>query len=252
VAGRARSAVDCGLGPGAPRGASEPGVARYIRSHEFAGRTSRPVFVSVSLGRHLRERTGGPRAASMHEHNDTPSPWILRWAHLVAPGARVLDVACGGGRHARLFAARGAQVEAVDRDPAAVAAVAGVAGVHAVRADIEAGTWPYADRQFDAVIVTNYLHRPLLPALRAALAPAGVLLYETFAQGNEEFGKPSNPDFLLAPGELLRWCAGLHVLAYEDGVIGRPRPARVQRICARAVAGAAALQGLALQPGEDG
>lgn len=157
----------------------------------------------------------------------------MRWAHLVAPGARVLDVACGGGRHARFFAARGAQVDAVDRDAAAGATLA-EAGVRFLCADLEGGPWPYPGRRFDAIVVTNYLHRPLLAALRAALEADGVLIYETFALGNARFGRPSNPDFLLAPGELLQRCAGLHVLAYEDGVIAQPRPARVQRICARA------------------
>lgn len=162
------------------------------------------------------------------------SPWIQRWAHLVPTGAQVLDLACGNGRHARFFAARGAQVEAVDRDASAGASLADLANVTFLQADLEAGTWPYAGRRFDAIVVTHYLHRPLFAALIAALAPAGVLLYETFAQGNARFGKPSNPDFLLAPGELLTRCAGLHVLAYEDGVIDRSQRARVQRICALA------------------
>jgi SAM-dependent methyltransferase len=146
----------------------------------------------------------------------------------------VLDVACGQGRHARFFASRGALVDAVDRDAFAAESLANVAGVRFLAADIERGPWPYAGRRFDAVIVTHYLHRPLFPALLAALAPRGLLIYETFAQGNAQFGRPSNPDFLLEPGELLQRCAGLHVLAYEDGVIDTPRLARVQRVCARA------------------
>jgi SAM-dependent methyltransferase len=176
---------------------------------------------------------------------EAPSPWVERWAHLIAPGAQVLDVACGGGRHARYFAARGARVDAVDRDPAPAAGLAGIANLRFHVADLESGPWPYADARFDAVIVTHYLHRPLFAALRAALAPRGVLIYETFAQGNARFGRPANPDFLLAPGELLERCAGLHVLGYEDGVIAQPRPARVQRICARA--GVADLPDLALE-----
>jgi SAM-dependent methyltransferase len=163
------------------------------------------------------------------------SPWIQRWAHLVPAGARLLDLACGSGRHARYFAARGALVDAVDRD--AGHDLAGVANVRFLQADLEGGPWPYAGRRFDAIVVTNYLHRPLMSRLVDSLAPAGVLLYETFAQGNARFGKPSNPDFLLAPGELLTHCAGLHVLGYEDGVIGAddgPKRARVQRVCALA------------------
>lgn len=182
----------------------------------------------------------------MHEI-DAPSSWVRRWAPLVGPGARVLDVACGGGRHARLFAERGAIVAAVDRDPAP--ALADLGNVSFLAADLEREAWPYGGRKFDAVVVVNYLHRPLFAALRSALAPRGVLIYETFAQGNEVFGRPSNPDFLLAPGELLQACSGLHVLAYEDGVQTLPRPARIQRICARA--GPVALGDLALDPGRD-
>ncbi len=154
---------------------------------------------------------------------------MQRWSHLLGPGARVLDVACGGGRHLRWFAARGAQVTGVDRDAAALATLAGVGRV--IVADIETGPWPLAGERFDAVVVTNYLWRPLWPSLRASLADGAVLIYETFAVGNEAFGKPSNPDFLLRPGELLEACRGLHVVAYEDGLLSGP-PRRVQRIVA--------------------
>ena len=150
----------------------------------------------------------------------------------------MLDVACGRGRHARYFAARGAIVDAVDRDDDAQLALATTANVRFLLADIEADPWPYAGRQFDVVVVTNYLHRPLFSVLLASLTPGGALIYETFAQGNAQFGRPSNPDFLLAPGELLQRCAGLHVLAYEDGVVAAPRLARMQRICALASGGA--------------
>jgi SAM-dependent methyltransferase len=163
---------------------------------------------------------------------DPPSPWVARFAHLVAAGARVLDVACGAGRHARFFAERGATVDAVDRDPELAAAFSGFPAVRFLAADIEAGPWPYAGRQFDAVIVTNYLHRPLFAALRDSVADGGVLIYETFARGNEVFGKPSNPAFLLQPGELLQGFAGFFVVAYEDGLIVAPQRARVQRLCA--------------------
>ena len=127
----------------------------------------------------------------------TPSPWIARFAHLVPAGAQVLDLACGYGRHARFFAARGAHVLAVDRDAAALATMAGTPGIDIRQADVEGEPWPFGDRRFDAIVVSHYLHRPLFPNLRAALTPDGALLYETFALGNEVHGRPSNPDFLL-------------------------------------------------------
>lgn len=160
---------------------------------------------------------------------ETASSWVERWAHLVPPGGSVLDVACGWGRHTRFFAQRGCRVTAVDRDAEALGALAGIG--ETVHADIENGPWPFAGRTFDGVVVTNYLWRALLPAIVAAVAPDGVLIYETFAAGNEAFGKPSRPDFLLQPGELLRACEGLHVVAYEHGRL--EAPARiVQRIAA--------------------
>ena len=158
------------------------------------------------------------------------STWVRRWSHLVAPDSTVLDVACGGGRHLRWFVQRGCRVTGVDRDAAALAALAET-GAELVAADIEAGPWPFTGRRFDAVVVTNYLWRERMPDLLASLAPNGVLLYETFAAGNETVGKPSNPQFLLRPGELLQVAAGLRVVAYEDGF--EPAPDRfVQRIVA--------------------
>ena len=152
------------------------------------------------------------------------SPWVQRWTHLLAPGATVLDVACGGGRHLRWFAARGYAVTGIDRDTAISAQEAPMASL--VTADIENAPWPLMEggvpRQFDAVVVTNYLWRPLFPTLLASLAPGGVLLYETFAAGNETVGRPSRPDFLLQAGELLQVCAGLHVVAYENGFLPQP------------------------------
>ena len=171
--------------------------------------------------------------ATAHFHSDTPSAWVCRWAELVPAGGSVLDVATGGGRHARYFAARGHPVEAVDRDAAGLAGLAGIAGITARCADLESAPWPYAGRTFAGIIVTNYLHRPLFPHLLAALAPGGVLIYETFAAGNERYGRPANPDFLLRPGELLEVVRGrLTVIAYEDLLVSVPKPARVQRICA--------------------
>ena len=161
-----------------------------------------------------------------------PSPWIERFAPLVPAGGTVLDVACGSGRHSELFLSRGYHVVAVDRD---VSRLHPSPGLEIIEADLEQGaSLPTADRRFDAVVVTNYLYRPLLPALIAAVAPHGLLLYETFALGNERFGKPSNPDFLLKPGELLDAVHGqLRVLAYEDLTVEQPNPAAVQRIAAR-------------------
>jgi len=170
-----------------------------------------------------------------------PSPWVVRWAAELPAGASVLDVACGSGRHARWLAARGLRVTGVDRDAAALSGLLDVA--ETIVADIEGGPWPLpAGATFDAVVVTNYLHRPLWPQLLAAVAPGGRLIYETFAVGNETVGKPSNPAFLLAPGELLDAVRGqLRVIGYEDGFLALPRDAYVQRVCAvRELAGAVA------------
>ncbi|MBE0589603.1 MAG: class I SAM-dependent methyltransferase, partial [Hydrogenophaga sp.] len=149
--------------------------------------------------------------------------------HLVPANGSVLDVACGHGRHLRWFAQRGHPVTGVDRSPEGVTAVADLG--RAVEADIENGPWPFAGETFDAVVITNYLWRPLLPQIVASVAPGGVLIYETFAAGNETVGKPSRPDFLLQPGELLQVAAGLHVVAFEDGFTDRPERF-VQRIAA--------------------
>ncbi len=168
-----------------------------------------------------------------HPHSDTPSAWVCRWAEQVPAGGRVLDVAAGGGRHARWFAARGHPVDAVDRDAAALAGLAGVPGITALCADLESGSWPYAGQTFAGIVVANYLHRPLFPHLLGALAPGGALIYETFAVGNEKYGRPGNPDFLLRSGELLEVVRGrLRVIAYEDVFVSVPKPAMVQRICA--------------------
>lgn len=166
-------------------------------------------------------------------HLSAASPWVARFAALVPAGGAVLDVACGRGRHSRLFADRGHPVTAVDVDAAAIAEIAGDARIEAIVADLEAGGWPLGARRFAGIVVTNYLWRPLLPRLAAALEPGGVLIYETFAKGNERYGRPRNPEHLLRPGELLQAFAGrLCVVAYEHGVVARPRPAVVQRLAA--------------------
>jgi SAM-dependent methyltransferase len=162
------------------------------------------------------------------------SAWVERFAPLVAAGARVLDLACGYGRHARYFAARGAQVLAVDRDAVALATLAGEARIATRELDLEAGRWPLPGERFDAIVVANYLHRPLFPFLLAALADDGVLIYETFARGNEAYGRPANPEFLLERDELLQLAArGLTIVAFEQGVVAAPEPgAVVQRLAA--------------------
>ncbi|HMK14243.1 MAG TPA: methyltransferase domain-containing protein [Burkholderiales bacterium] len=163
-----------------------------------------------------------------------PSDWVCRFVKLIPAGGAVLDLACGTGRHARLLAGLGYRVEAVDRDESHLQALRGVEGVTVRLADLESRPWPYARRQFAGITVCNYLHRPLFPRLLEALEQEGVLIYETFAVGNERFGKPSNPDFLLKPGELLEVVRGqLRVIAYEDVFVSHPKPAMVQRICAR-------------------
>jgi len=167
---------------------------------------------------------------------DRPSDWVVRWAHDIRPQGTVLDLACGNGRHARFLAALGFRVCAVDRDPQALGTLEGIAGLTLRQSDLENGPWPLDSLRFDGIVVTNYLHRLLFPRILDALAPAGVLIYETFAAGNERFGKPSNPDFLLRRGELLDVARGrLRVVAYEDLQVTTPKPACIQRICASAL-----------------
>jgi SAM-dependent methyltransferase len=170
----------------------------------------------------------------MPHHIAEPSPWLLRWAPLIAPGGTVLDLACGEGRHARLLAERGYRVVAVDRSREALAALAGTPSIEPVYADLEDGSpWPLGAQRFAAIVVFNYLHRPLFSRLAAALADGGVLIYETFAVGNERYGRPSNPEFLLRPAELLdAFRPLLSVVAFEQGRVAQPKPAVIQRLCA--------------------
>ena len=161
----------------------------------------------------------------MAHDSESPSAWVVRWAPLVERGP-VLDVACGLGRHARFFVELGLEVIAVDREPQTIP------GARFVQADLEDGRpWPFGGQRFGGIVVTNYLHRPLFPRLAEALDEGGVLIYETFMAGNERFGKPSNPAFLLRPGELLEAFASLEVLGFEQGMVERPKPAMVQRAC---------------------
>lgn len=164
-----------------------------------------------------------------------PSHWVIAHAGLVATRGKVLDIAAGNGRHANYFNSLGYQVTAVDRNAAALAPLA-AAGIETVVADLEDGSpWPLDARQFDGIVVTNYLHRLLFPRIAAALAPGGVLIYETFGVGNERFGRPSNPNFLLRPGELLAFAAehGLQVLDYACGEVSEHKPAITQRVVAQ-------------------
>ncbi|MCK9382802.1 MAG: methyltransferase domain-containing protein [Sulfuritalea sp.] len=167
----------------------------------------------------------------MHEKT---SLWVQRFLPLITAGGSVLDLACGQGRHSLLLAELGYRVEAVDRDAEALAGITAQApGIVTRLADLEGGSWPYQGRAFDGIIVTNYLFRPLLPMLLDALDVNGVLIYETFMVGNERFGKPANPAFLLRPGELLDVVRSrLTLVAFEQGEVAAPRPAVVQRLCA--------------------
>lgn len=162
-----------------------------------------------------------------------PSAWITRFAGLIRPGGTVLDLACGHGRHVRYLASRGFCVVAADVDVSGLADLGDWPGVETLCADLEAGEWPLQGRSFDGIVVANYLHRPHFPWLARALTAGGVLIVETFGAGNEKFGRPRNPRFLLSPGELLDAFAGtLQVVAYEHGIEESPRPAVRQRLCA--------------------
>lgn len=179
----------------------------------------------------------GMTTVLVRTHMPPPSPFILKWLPEIKPGGRVLDLACGKGRHTRVLLERGFEVTAVDIDASGLDDLAGTAGLNIIIADLENEPWPLEGDTFDAVIVTNYLWRPLLGAIRDAVAPGGLLLYETFASGNEQFGRPANPDFLLRDGELREvFGVGFEVLAYQHAAEDAPKPAVRQRLAARKTA----------------
>lgn len=160
-----------------------------------------------------------------------PSAWVKRHAPLIKKQGRVLDVAAGSGKNARWLAAQGWHVEAVDKDETALGSLHGLAGISTQVADIENGPWPYIGQQFDGIVVCRYLHRPLFPALMDSLSPDGILIYETFMLGHEVYGRPTNPDFLLQPNELLDvFVSSLIPVAFEQG-FDPSQQAVVQRIC---------------------
>jgi len=164
---------------------------------------------------------------------EPPSPWVERFAALIPARGTVLDLACGQGRHARYLLALAYRVVAIDIDVSGVTDLADRKDVELIEADLETGPWPFGERHFDGIVVANYLYRPHLPLLPKSLAPDGVLIFDTFARGNERYGRPRNPDFLLAPNELLEAFAHeLQVVAYEHAFEPEPRPAMRQRICA--------------------
>ena len=207
-------------------------MAEWLRSglqsrvHQFdSGRRLSPLPLPVAL-----VSAGDPHRSA----HGGPSVWVLRWSELIPPGGLVLDVACGRGRHTRALQDRGLRVVAVDRDVSGLSDLAGHPDLEAIEGDLEAGDPPPGlAGPFAAIVVMNYLHRPLLGALVAAVAPGGVLIYETFAAGHERFGRPRSPEHLLQPGELLETVRGrLRVVAYEDVVVGSPPSAAVQHICA--------------------
>ncbi len=166
-------------------------------------------------------------------NNPLVSTWVRRHADRIAPASSVLDLACGKGRHARYLASLGHHVTATDIDLSGVADLLTDPRFSLVECDLECSPWPFKDQGFGAIVVTHYLHRPLFPALIKTLRKGGTLIYDTFAVGNERFGRPSNPLFLLNPGELLDAFAGnLHIVAYDHGREDNPQPAIRQRLCA--------------------
>ncbi len=181
------------------------------------------------------KKTPEPRRPHRHIRTAGPSPWIRRFAPLIPKGGEVLDLACGGGRHARYLLSLGYRVVCLDKTTEPVAGLESAPDTEIIEADLEdGGSWPLAGRLFAGVVVTNYLYRPLFPHILDAIQPGGVLVYETFARGNEAYTRPRNPDHLLMSGELLELARGrLQVVAYEHGRIDEGElPGVTQRICA--------------------
>jgi SAM-dependent methyltransferase len=165
---------------------------------------------------------------------EPPSSWIVKYAQLIPKKGRILDLACGSGRHAIWLAKQGYQVDAFDSDAKALANMKGIGNINVSIVDFESDDWPGSDQRYDGIIVSRYLYRPLLSRLAGLLNPGGILIYETFMAGNERYGKPSNPDFLLLPNELLEtYSPLLSIIAFEQGEVEMPRPAVTQRICAK-------------------
>ncbi len=163
----------------------------------------------------------------------TPSVWVTKCSKLLRPSSTVLDLACGSGRHAHYLASRGHDVTALDKSPEALSKISSSIGIHTYEFDLEVGAWPFSERKFDAIVVTNYLYRPIIQNIVNTLSPSGILIYETFMVGNERFGRPSNPDFLLRPNELIdETHKKLQILLYEAGRVSDPKPSLIQRICA--------------------
>jgi SAM-dependent methyltransferase len=178
--------------------------------------------------------------SSTHHGLEPPSAWVKRWAHLLPlsenvvdhESVQVLDLACGHGRHMQFLAGLGHKVLGVDRNAEALKTASQWG--ETLQADIENAAWPLEGRSFKGVVVTNYLWRDLFPQILNSVAEGGVLIYETFSQGNQAYGKPSRPEFLLQPGELLQLCTSLRIVAFEEGFI--PSPDRlIQRLVAMRV-----------------
>jgi len=167
-------------------------------------------------------------------YKSPPSKWVVRFADKIEPNGTVLDLACGSGRHTDFFLQRGHHVTATDINTSKVEGNYDTNKLIIIQSDLEKLPWPFSQNAFSAIVVINYLYRPLFPKIVSSLKPNGLLIYETFAKGNEKFGRPKNPEYLLKPGELLSGSfSNLKILAFEDLVVTEPKLAAVQRVCAK-------------------